>query len=498
MLYNKAMNDPNPQTSLSSISLLAQFIEELENISDPLTLFERTSRFLPCLTKTIFSSLLMYELPSCRLEYKHLYHRDQSIVHWPRLLLCKEVDEISLQRGMLLTCEPHQANGYLVLLDEEDGPWQQSELHLPLFWNDDHFILLSLGKKEDGADLNIDELDGLRILSSLLARWSGASHPTVKSTEKSNTRWMPVRRVDAYADIIGVSPAIREIKKIIGQIAATEASVLVTGESGTGKELVARAIHRNSRRGSKAMVVTNCASIPETLVESELFGHEKGAFTGAIGRRKGKFEYAHESTLFLDEIGDMSLTMQAKLLRVLQDGIFERVGGETSLYADVRLISATNKNVPEMIRQGAFREDLFFRINLVQIKVPPLRERPMDIPVLIDFFLRQFNDKYHAGLSQINHDLHDFLLQYEFPGNVRELRNLVERAVIFNNSPDAVRRMIPATAQPQDRPALRLDDLEKQHILSVLKLADHNKSEAARLLGIARKTLREKLNRYSL
>jgi transcriptional regulator with GAF, ATPase, and Fis domain len=483
-----------------SVSLLAEFLEEMEAINDPMTLFERTCRFLPHLTQTDFASLLMFELPSCHLAHKNVFCLENAPVHSPRLMLYKEIDEVVLQRGMLLTCDPQQTNGYLVLMDEIDGPWQQSELHLPLFWNKTHFVLLSLGKKKCGADFTVEELDGLRILSCLLSRWSG----TLNSAEKgknplpANVRWMPVRRVDAYADIIGVSPAVREIKKIIGQIATTEASVLITGESGTGKELVARAIHRSSLRHEKSMVIMNCASIPESLVESELFGHEKGAFTGAICRRKGKFEFAHESTLFLDEIGDTSLSTQAKLLRVLQDGVFDRVGGESPLYANVRLISATNKNVLEMIRQGGFREDLFFRINLVQIEVPPLRERPMDIPVLIEFFLRQFNEKYHVGLSRINEELYDLLLHYDFPGNVRELRNLVERAVIFHNNPSAIRRMIPSTTPKPNHPAMRLDDLEKQHILSVLNLADNNKTKAARLLGIARKTLREKMSRYSL
>ncbi len=483
------MND-DTINSARSLSLLADFCEEMETISDPLILFERACRFLPQLTETTFASLLLFELPSGQLIYKNISTLDSPVTHWP-CLVCRQIDEAVLQQGTVLTCDPQQADRFLILLDEEDGPWQQCELHLPLFWDGNHFALLSVGQKKNGAEFSVVDLQLLRILGCLLSRWAVSLSGVEKNQATSPVGRRPLRCVDPYADIIGVSPAIQEIKKIIAQIAPTEAGVLITGESGTGKELVARAIHRSSRRSDHSMVVMNCASIPETLVESELFGHEKGAFTGAICRRKGKFELAHTSTLFLDEIGDMSLSAQAKLLRVLQDGIFQRVGGEGSVQADVRLISATNKNIHELIRQGGFREDLFFRINLVQIELLPLRDHLEDVPLLVEFFLSQFNEKYHAGLSRINQELYRFLLNYDYPGNVRELRNMVERAVIFHNNPEAIRRMIHSSDPAQQ--SQRLAEMERQHILAVLQQTDHNKSEAARRLGIARKTLRKKL-----
>ena len=490
----------NPPQSCRPLAALAEFLEKVESISDSAALLEYTCPFLAGWMNASFVSILLFDLPSGRLLARNIFSHSALIPPLPSLLFRQELDETILQRGLLLTCDEQRAGGYLLLMDQEDGPWQACELHLPLFLSRSRFLVISLGSKVSGIDYTLDELDGLRILATLFTQKTTAgAESAVAGVPEAASRLRPIRRVDAYAEIIGVSPAIREIKQLISQISATDASVLITGESGTGKELVARAIHRSSRRRDKSMVVMNCASIPETLVESELFGHEKGAFTGALYRRKGKFEFADGSTLFLDEIGDMSLATQAKLLRVLQDGVFERVGGQSSQHADVRLISATNKNVNDLIRQGAFREDLFFRINLLQIEIPPLRDRCQDIPLLIDFFFRQFNEKYQAGLSNLRPELYDYLSSYHYPGNVRELRNLVERAVIFNSNPEAIHRMISrAAAAPPAAPGMRLDELERQHIQSVLQMADYNKSEAARILGIARKTLREKLSRYSL
>ena len=303
--------------------------------------------------------------------------------------------------------------------------------------------------------------------------------------------------------IIGVSQAIREIHSLIDRIASKDVSVFITGESGTGKDLVARSIHQKSNRWQKPFVAMNCAALPETLVESELFGHEKGAFTGAHTLKKGKFEYADGGTLFLDEIGDMSLATQAKLLRVLEDGSFQRTGSNKTLHADVRVIAATNKDILQEIEAGNFREDLFYRINLFQIHIPPLRERREDIPVLADYFLQKFSRFYDKPIKQIRPDSLDRLLQYEFPGNVRELQNIIERAVIMEPGgmlnvdfiPHTIRRK---TTHASSAINTSLSDLEKEHIQKVLKQVNYNKSQAARILGIARKTLREKMQRYEL
>ncbi|MDR2028650.1 MAG: sigma-54 dependent transcriptional regulator [Treponema sp.] len=228
-------------------------------------------------------------------------------------------------------------------------------------------------------------------------------------------------------DIIGVSPAITEIRGLIKQAAASDARILISGENGTGKELVARAIHRGSARVDKPFVAVNCAAIPDTLIESELFGHEKGAFTDAVSGRRGRFELAHRGTLFLDEIGDMSLTAQAKVLRVIQEQRIERVGGEKTITTDVRIVAATNKNLERECERGRFRQDLYFRLNVIPIRLPPLRERPEDIPLMLYHFLRETG----AGKIELDEGAIQFLKTYGWPGNVRELKNLAERIAVM-------------------------------------------------------------------
>jgi two-component system nitrogen regulation response regulator NtrX len=228
-------------------------------------------------------------------------------------------------------------------------------------------------------------------------------------------------------DLIGISPAITEIRDLIKQAAASDARILISGENGTGKELVARAIHRGSSRADKPFVAVNCAAIPDTLIESELFGHERGAFTDAVSGRKGRFEIAHRGTLFLDEIGDMSLSAQAKVLRVIQEQRVERVGGEKTITTDVRIVSATNKNLEQECARGRFRQDLYFRLNVIPIRLPPLRERPEDIPLMLYHFLRETG----AGKIEPEEEALQFLKTYGWPGNVRELKNLAERIAVM-------------------------------------------------------------------
>jgi two-component system nitrogen regulation response regulator NtrX len=228
-------------------------------------------------------------------------------------------------------------------------------------------------------------------------------------------------------DIIGVSPAIMEVRDLIQQAAASDARILISGENGTGKELVARAIHRGSSRADKPFVAVNCAAIPDTLIESELFGHEKGAFTDAIAGRKGRFELAHRGTLFLDEIGDMSLTAQAKVLRVMQEQRIERVGGENTITTDVRIVAATNKDLEQECKRGRFRQDLYFRLNVIPIRLPPLRDRPEDIPLMLHHFLREMG----AGKIELDEEALQFLKTYGWPGNIRELKNLAERIAVM-------------------------------------------------------------------
>ncbi len=307
--------------------------------------------------------------------------------------------------------------------------------------------------------------------------------------------------------IIGNSPAVTNLLETVSQAAPTEATVLITGESGTGKELIAGALHYNSVRHNGPFIKINCAAITETLFESELFGHEKGAFTGAERIKDGRFLQADGGTLFLDEISEMPLTMQVKLLRVLQEKEITRVGGETVIPVDVRLIAATNKNLAELVTDGKFREDLFYRLDVVQLEVPPLRSRREDIPLLAQHFLEQFSKKNRKDISGFTPAAMDLLIRYDWPGNVRELMNAVERAVVLARSDylDTVDIPFISSSVTGEAPApetvyagMPLEAVEKTAILQTLSAVGGNKSEAARRLGITRKTLHKKLKAYGM
>jgi two-component system, NtrC family, response regulator HydG len=310
-------------------------------------------------------------------------------------------------------------------------------------------------------------------------------------------------------DIVGSSPAMVRLMETVAQVAASEATVMITGESGTGKELVAAAIHANSPRKTGPFVKVNCAAITETLLESELFGHEKGAFTGADRRREGRFVQADGGSLFLDEVGEMPVPMQVKLLRVLQERELNRVGGEQVISVDVRLIVATNQDLAQMVAAGTFREDLYYRLNVVELRTPPLRERREDIPLLAMHFLERFAEKNRKTVEQFSPRAMDLLIRHRWPGNVRELMNTVERAIVLARSACLDEDDFAALAprRPEEEAAVcggpftadvPLERVEREAIVNTLASAGGNKSEAARRLGITRKTLREKLKKYDL
>jgi len=307
--------------------------------------------------------------------------------------------------------------------------------------------------------------------------------------------------------LVGKSPAMLKIYDLIETVARTDATVLIQGESGTGKELAANAIHIQSARKDAPFIKVNCAALPETLLETELFGHEKGAFTGAIRQRKGRFEAAHRGTLFLDEIGDLPLPVQVKLLRVLQERQFERVGGNETISVDVRLICATMKDLREAIQMGTFREDLYYRLNVIPITLPPLRERREDILLLTDHFLEKFSRKMGKEIAAISEEAKTLLLKYPFPGNIRELENMLERAVVLMKGksiqavdlPEEVSgqmNQVPRISEkiPSSKPLGQAVDLfEKEYIQNVLERTGGRKGQAAEILGISRKSLWEKI-----
>jgi DNA-binding NtrC family response regulator len=341
---------------------------------------------------------------------------------------------------------------------------------------------------------------------------------TVRNALERRRMWREVhdlrRAVDARWELLGAAPVMMELRRQIAKVAPTRSRILITGESGTGKELIARAIHRNSSVSNGTFVKVNCAAIPPELIESELFGHERGAFTGAVAKKRGLFEVADGGTIFLDEIGDMALPAQAKVLRVLQTGEFTRVGGEKSMRTDCRVVAATNRDLEEMVKSGTFREDLYFRLNVVPIRSPDLKERPDDIPLLVESFIRECCDENGLGYKPVDDPVLERLKQYEWPGNVRELRNVVERLVIMSDEVIRDKDLPPylggprsATQRGNSGPINAIDlgryagkslrefreEVESEFIRIRLAEFDWNISRTAQALGIERTNLHKKL-----
>jgi formate hydrogenlyase transcriptional activator len=305
---------------------------------------------------------------------------------------------------------------------------------------------------------------------------------------------------DGLAQMVGASRALRSVIDQVETVAATDSSVLIEGETGTGKELIARSIHRQSERRAAPFVKLNCAAIPAELVESELFGHEKGAFTGATNQRLGRFEAAHRGTLFLDEIGDMPLNLQAKLLRVLQEGQFERVGSTYTRSVDVRIVAATNQNLLGMVAEKQFRMDLYYRLNVFPIALPPLRQRPGDIPLLVAHFVEQFANRLSKNISRIPQGAMGALIRYPWPGNIRELRNYIERAVILTKGEVLQTPALPSPGITHQEP-ITLDQSERAHILKVLDQSNWvvgGRFGAAARLGLKRTTLIDRMRKHGL
>jgi DNA-binding NtrC family response regulator len=369
---------------------------------------------------------------------------------------------------------------------------------------------LAVDAMKRGADdylpkgrLQIDELE-MRIARAL--RRQGLETENVSLRRQLDTKF-------GLENIVGESPAMKEVFEVVQQVAPTRATVLLSGESGTGKELIARAIHQLSPRARQPLVIVHGAALAPTLLESELFGHEKGAFTGAHERRIGRFEQAQGGTLFLDEIGEIDAAIQVKLLRFLGERTFERVGSNKTLTADVRLVTATNKNLEELVRAGSFREDLFFRLRVVEIHLPPLRERPEDIPLLAQRFLREFAEENNKPVNGFTPDALERLVNYSWPGNVRELRTAIEHAVVLCRGEKISARDLPRQVSggrrggpggPADetqlftRNDLTVKEAEKQLIIHALKETNGNRTLAAKKVGMSRRTFHRKLHTYHL
>jgi len=368
---------------------------------------------------------------------------------------------------------------------------------------------LETGKPVSNYEINILNRDGrkltINVSASLLRDESGEVIGGVESfRDVTRLRELNEELKGRYEfqGIIGKNHKMREIYELIGEVAQTKATVLIQGETGTGKDLIARAIHYSSSRRDRPFIKINCAALPESLLESELFGHVKGAFTGAYRNKMGRFELANGGTLFLDEIGELSPMIQAKLLRVLEEGEFERVGGTRTIKIDVRFIAATDRDLRKAVTDGTFREDLFYRLNVVSIFVPPLRERKEDIPLLVRYFMRKFNKEYDRDIVNISPDALGLMLDYDWPGNVRELEHAIEYAfircpantILVQHLPPEIHRTVKTTDRLKDS----LEQLEKQQILRALEKSNWNRGQAAEVLGIDRSTLWRKMKKYNL
>jgi DNA-binding NtrC family response regulator len=303
-----------------------------------------------------------------------------------------------------------------------------------------------------------------------------------------------------FGDIIGKSPAMQQVFEMIKAVTDTNATVLITGETGTGKELVARAIHSNSPRRYGPFVATSCGALPDTLLESELFGYEKGAFTGADRTKKGRFELADGGTLFLDEVGDISMKTQIKLLRVLQERSFRRLGGTNVIEVDVRVITATNRDLAALVRADSFRSDLYYRLNVVSIHLPPLRERKEDIPLLAAHFINKYNVEFNKKFDRVDRKAMGLMMEYHWPGNIRELENVIERAIVIDQGPEVKARHLPFCniEVPVSEEAQSLEDMEKLHIEKMLARHNWNIAKTARALAIDRTTLHKKVKKLGL
>lgn len=330
----------------------------------------------------------------------------------------------------------------------------------------------------------------------------------MKETLSLNERYGGLTEVNGeykVNNIIGKSNPMKEVFKIIGLVSESKTSILIQGESGTGKELIAKVIHNNSLFKNEPFIPINCSALPETLLESELFGHERGAFTGAVSAKKGKFELAQNGTIFLDEIGEISSNVQVKLLRFLQDKEFERLGGERKIVSNARVIAATNQDLSGLVRKGKFREDLYFRLKVVTIDVPPLREKRLDIPPLVEYLLAKVNRELHRNVRKVPQSVMGRLMDYDWPGNVRELENVLIRAVLLAKGEVLLEehitgslKNVTTSVDEKNSGTLSLQEMEKKHILQILHSANWNKGKACEMLQISRPTLRHKMKLYQI
>jgi two-component system, NtrC family, response regulator AtoC len=407
------------------------------------------------------------------------------------------LDQITGERYRLVVLDARTVGGDMDLVSilREQGP------HWLLWLAPETAVAGAAEAVRRGADFYLTLPLRPDLFRQVLAEWE-------REAQEDGPRWLPSAPAPMPGgEVVGRSEALHRIFQLAARVAPTDSSVLITGETGVGKELVARFIHQQSPRSSRVFVAVNCGAIPETLLESELFGFRKGAFTGAVADRAGLFEQANGGTFFLDEVGELSPALQVKLLRVLEDGTLRRLGGSDEIRVNVRILAATNQDLGDLVRSGRFREDLFYRINVIQLHVPPLRERREDLPPLIRHFLAKYNQRFGKNVISINRDALFGLMHYDYPGNVRELENIVQHGVLLADGdvitktslpPQVFQRVQLTISGPKSDQVVSMQKAEEDLIKNALLKFDGNQTEAAKSLGISRSTLWRKIKTYHL
>jgi Nif-specific regulatory protein len=496
---------PAPRHSLSrDLALLYRLALDMGSAATPQELFDTVLDGLLEAIPAEVGAILSTGKDGRELEVTAHRHRDAAAGAYARVSEFVSNEVLSSREAVL--AEDVARDRYLRNRESLSDLGATSLICAPILFGDRVLGLIHLYRTDPHKALDAEDLE----FAVAVAKQLGAAIHHLHRQESLTAENRALRdQLRVESELVGSSKAIRDIESQVARVAGTNATVLIRGESGVGKELVARAIHYSSQRRDGPFVCLNCAALTETLLESELFGHEKGAFTGATDKKVGKFEAADGGTIFLDEIGEMSLSTQAKFLRVLEGHPFERVGGSQPIRADVRVLAATNQPLEKSVHGGTFRRDLFFRLQVVEVGVPPLRDRPGDIPLLAEHFLRRFVRETGRKIRGFTPAAMKKMEEYHWPGNVRELRNVVERAValglgpmldaqdIWLSSLEAGGPVAAAAAQPEYQP-LSLEDVERQHILRTLQHTDWNKSQAASILGIERSTLDRKIKLYEL
>ena len=500
---NECANDAAIETRMpiDQLKEIRSWVSSIQDLDKTLELIIRSaSRFLNAKA----ASLLLLDQKTKELYFKVATGAKGQAVKEFRIKPGQGIaGYVASQGESLLIPDVTQDPRWYKEISESIGFKTRSIACVPLKLEDNVIGVAQIIDKNDGSTISEAEVEPLSEFAELAAQAIGSAQK-FEDVRRENAGLR--KELGEKHQIIGKSRALEKVINDSIKVSRSKASALIQGESGTGKELLARLIHQAGSRKDKPLIVLNCAALPEALLEDELFGHEKGSFTGAIRRKIGKFELAHGGTIFLDEIGEMHIGMQAKLLRVLQEGVFYRVGGNIPISVDVRVLSATNKNLDEEVAEGRFREDLFYRLNVVQINLPSLRNRMEDIPVLTEHFLNQFKEETGMSQLKISDSAMKKMVEYDWPGNIRELRNAIERAVVMGDGNSIKPQDLPIKSVKSAYPGLQvgltldeaLNQFKKEFITLNLKHTNGNRSRAAKVMSIQRTYLSRLISKYEL